>query len=268
MSISSEQNFGLFFKSLYEKHSRCFKTDYNVWTEKYHDEDWFLAVFLRTIICNDNESEKLFLKLGKHEGVMKKFELSEDEFKKWFDDKANGIVVGGGVPGAHRPAHFKPHNSRALFEYIEMTNPSQKAFFMNKSSYDQIRDSLFSIHSVKKLTSFDIQNRLFITKHKHIEVFPEKAYDTGRGPRRGLELIYSDLDDNNYMEKYNQLGRKIQNRISIKPEIFWSELEDIICIYQKPKTRKDAIKMLAGSLSPEAFADIYARINCNKIKTC
>jgi hypothetical protein len=269
MSLASEQNFVEFFKALYEKHPQCFKTDYNVWTEKYQDEDWFAAVYIRTIMCNDNESEKLFLDLGKYNGMKKKFtNKSEEEFKKWFDAKADGIVVGGGVRGAHRPRYFNRHNSRGLYEYIKMTYPSQKTFFMSKS-YDETRTALIKkIYYVGPLTAFDIQNRLLLSKHKYIENFPEKAYNTGGGPFRGLKLIYGDLKNRQLMEKYHHLGKKIQSSVRIEPEVFWSELEDIICIYQKSDIINDSKQMLSGSLAPETLAQKYAHLYCKKTKKC
>jgi len=263
-----EERFIDFVKHLWENHPECFIT--NPWTEKLDGEEWFFAVFLRTLIWNDPKSEELFRKIGGFNETQKKYySLTPSEFEKWFNKQQGGILVGGrDQRGAHRKMCHKDDNPKALRIYLEKTEKYQHEFIKGKS-FEQLYHEIKSIPSIGKLLTFDILSRLIQTKHNYLNVYPSKAYETGRGPTEGLKAIYGEnLSKRKRVELYQELGEKIKAVTDISPRIFWFVLEDILCIYRKDKIKEKSLEMLSGELNPTNFSHLYAEKFCNGVQGC
>src|SRR4030042_897732 len=109
-----EERFIKFLKFLWEEHPECFQNE--SWTEKFSGEEWFFSVFLRTIIWNDPESEKLYKQIDGLLGTLKKYKtLPPTKFEEWFNEEQHSIKVGGkDQGGAHRKLFHRKDNPKAL----------------------------------------------------------------------------------------------------------------------------------------------------------
>lgn len=263
-----EENFIYFISNLWEKHPECFTS--NPWTDRLEGEEWAFSVFLRTIIWNDPESIKLYKKIQGYKGTLEKYRtLSPSQFEEWFNEQQSSILIGGkNQGGAHRKQFHKKDNPRALRKYLDKTSIGQINFFMGKS-FDQLYQEIIQIPSIGKLLSFDILSRLVQTRHNYLELKPLKAYETGGGPIKGLQAIYcKSLSKPELMKLYQQLGEKIQVVADIPPRIFWFELENILCIYQKKNIKEKSMKMLSGHLNPLKYSHLYAKEFCSSVRGC
>jgi len=48
------------------------------WTEELEGEEKVFGIFLRTIICNDSESKKFYVDVGKYAGVKSRYDSGGD----------------------------------------------------------------------------------------------------------------------------------------------------------------------------------------------
>lgn len=258
-----ENRFIDFVGALWESYPECYETNYDVWTESYDGEDGFFSIVLRTLIWNDRESKKLFERVGGYEGVKRKLSsVTPTRLKEWFGDELNNILIGGGERGAHRRPYHKRRTPNALFEYLHLVKGGQLEFVRGKK-FNQLYEELKGIHNIGCLTSFDILQRLYRTSHRYIAVFPERFYLTGGGVKRGLKKLYGDdLTKTELSKKGQGLADKIQIKMEIPRDLFYFELENILCIYQKDKGNANSDGLLEGRIQYGKFADLYAKEYC------
>jgi len=265
-----ENRFIDFVVALWASYPECYETNYGVWTENYDGEEGFFSIVLRTLIWNDPKSEKLYERIGGFMGVKKELsDTNSTKFQEWFRNEIEGIVIGGGERGAHRRPYHKKWTPRTVYEYLDLVKGGQLEFVKGKN-FDQLYNKLKSIHGMGCLTAFDILQRLYRTSHSYISIYPERFYLTGGGVKRGLKKLYGDdLTKTELSKKGQSLADKIREKVDIPEDLFYFELETILCIYQKDKGNANSNGLLEDKIQPDRFAELYANEYCrNKVKGC
>jgi len=256
-----EDKFVDFVAYLYDKYPECFDFKSDVWTEKYNGEDGIFAVFIRTLVCNDKQSESVFKDLGKFDGAEKQLRMQDQAD---FDNLVNDIIAGV-VIGPNRGDHRKGYRSKRYFprtlrEYLEMVRDSQVAWFNHFCSFDEAFNKLQEIHDAGPLFAFDLLERLCRSKNHFFKFHPEQFYCTGSGECQGVRNIYvDDLSKKEIEEKGNRLINKILKKSNIPKKIAYFEVESILCIYQKKEIREAADEFLKCRLTVEQFTNEYAK---------
>jgi hypothetical protein len=262
--VTREDKFVDFVNHLYNNYPKCFDFKTDVWTEKYNGEDGIFAVFIRTLVCNDKQSESVFKDLGKFDGPKKQLCMQDQaDFNNWASDIIADVVIGPNQ-GDHRKGYrSKRHFPRTLREYLEMVRDSQVTWFNHFSSFDEAFNKLQKIHDAGPLFSFDLLERLYRSKNHFFKFNPEQFYYTGSGEYQGLQNIYVDnLSKKEIEKKGNRLMNKILEKSNIPKKIAYFEVESILCIYRKKKIRKAADEFLSCRLTAEQFTNEYAKSNC------
>lgn len=255
-----EKRFVEFVDFLYRQYPHCFEYNHNTWTEECDGEDGIFAVYVRTLVWNETASKKVFQQeFGGFEKVKNRFIDSDPEnFDAWVNDTIRDIEFGADCRGSHRDNRHKKHTARALRDYLNLVNGSQIRFFKSAVSFNTLYGKIKAIHSFGSLTTVDFLERLYRSKHMFIKVYPKRFYLTGGGVQRGLLKIYFGSRKIELETKGDILLKRILEKASIPRQIAFFEIESILCISQKSKTRAYFEKLLDGEIDPHDFAQIYA----------
>lgn len=260
-SEERERRFVQFIGFIYRQFPCCFKYKHDTWTEEYEKEEGIFAVFIRTLIWNEEKSEQVYSRLGGYERTQEKSLLSSPtDFDCWVNRIVEDVKFGADGRGAHRDNRHKKHTARALREYLDLVEDSQIKFFSEVGSFDTLYHEIKRIHSVGSLTAIDFLERLTRSKHQFVKVHPERFYLTGGGVKRGLSRIYGPLSKKKLEKKGDELLKKILGETNISKQTAYFEIESVLCICQKSILGNDYETMLKGETHPLSFAETYAHI--------
>jgi len=254
-----EERFLDFVGYLYQNCPRCFEYNHITWTEKYNGEDGVFAVVLRTLIWNEDRSEKVFEGFGGFSRALDLYRTNRAKFESWVNAKVQDIDFGFDGKGSHRDNRHKPPFARALREYLELVGNSRQGFLASLDTFDSPFHKLDQIYSIGPLTSFDICERLVRSNHGFFRVYPLNFHMTGGGVKRGLTMIFPNTSRIKQLEtKGDELLLKLISEKKIPQEIACFELESIVCICQKPNLKKFFEDLLEGRIEPYEFAKYYS----------
>lgn len=264
-----ETRFVEFVDFLYRQYPQCFEYYHNTWTEKYDGEDGIFAIFIRTLIWNETASKRIYQqKLDGFEKAKNRFlDSNLNEFDTWVDEIIRDIKFGADGKGSHRDNRHKKHTARALRDYFNLMKDSQIEFLRSTNSFDNLFHEIKGIFSLGSLTTIDFLERLYRSRHRFIQVYPERFYLTGGGVRRGLVRVYPRLRQNELEAKGDRLLRKILEETNIPKHTAFFEVESILCISQKNRTKNTFEELLNGEIAPQDFARLYAENYCMHAET-
>jgi len=201
------------------------------WTTKFQDEEKIFGIVVRTLICNDDSSEKFFDEIGGFYGTKTEYKQGSD-LVGWLKKKLSGYPMGLGK-GSHRDERHKRWTPQGIKEYLELTNFEQRDYLFKIMKYDELYNDLISIYGNGPLTAFDLSKRLY--EAGVIDLLPDKFYLTGSGEVQGIKALFPGLSDTELIIKGNELIKNIYNRTGMPEEILHFGIEDLLCIYQKHK---------------------------------
>lgn len=217
------------------------------WTNSYKGEDQIFAIIIRTLICNDNNSELFFRDINRYQGVKNHY-TSKIELEEFLREKLTKYSIGTGK-GSHRDNRHKSSTPRSIREYLDLTELNQNKFLVNIDNFHDLMTKLKKVHGIGPLTAFDISKRLY--ESGLISHLPQRFYLTGTGEIKGILELYPEVKIKKKLQQMgNQLMEKILEQTNIPVEVAYYGFEDLLCIYQKDKRYK---KFLECKISVEQF---------------
>lgn len=225
------------------------------WTDELEGEEKVFGIFIRTMICNDSESKKLYDAIGGFGGVKSRFDHGND-VETWLANKLADISMGSGK-GSHRDNRHKRWTPRGIKEYLELVGGSQIDCFSRVDGYNELFNTIDFVYSCGPLTAFDLAKRLY--ESGVVPHVPDRFYLTGTGEVSGIKALFPEVNSDDELVVLGNLLTGRMMEAGIPESVVHYGLEDLLCIYQKDNRY---MEFLEGNISAEDYASAIMGKNC------